>query len=130
VETDHVDRPAYCPACRAAERTAPTYADAVRAHEEGVTLAVARCRVGVTMQVDPEWWAWSPDEIRWLAHNWRMCLPLPPPLPARVPIHVGVFRYLVDGVKWWMTESPLGLRFVGVLGLLFGYAFVYGWFSA
>lgn len=42
-----------------------------RAVEPTVSLDEARRRMGRTFGVDPNYWLWSPAEIRWLASEYR-----------------------------------------------------------
>jgi hypothetical protein len=96
-----------------------------------VTLLEARRLVGQTMNVDPEWWMWTPGEILWLVDQWRLRRPLPPLLVESRPPYPAVwFRALVDGWKWWLTDSPRTLRVMTAFAVLFCYGFGFGWFNA
>jgi len=36
-----------------------------------VTLSEARARMGRTFGVDPNYWTWSVDDIRWIMREWK-----------------------------------------------------------
>lgn len=79
-----------------------------------IRLDEARRRVGTTMHVDPEWWAWTPGDVRWLAAQWRSTLPVVPP-PPPPPC---VWPSPVWPVTW---RALLGVLALFVAALLMGW---------
>lgn len=85
-----------------------------------IGLTEARRRVGTTLRADPMWWWWSPEEVRWLAAQWRLTLP-DPGAPARRR------QSLAEAVGWLVWRAPLPVRVMVGLVCMFAYAYGWGW---
>lgn len=86
-----------------------------------VGLVEARRRVGTAIGVDPMWWWWRPEEVRWLAAQWRLTLPDHDGLPA-------VHRpSLAASMGWLLWRAPIPVRVAVTLACMFAYAFGAGW---
>jgi hypothetical protein len=87
-----------------------------------VPLDEARRLVGRTMHVDPENWYWSPDEVRWLAAEWRRAGAGRLPTPPR---RGDAARSAVV----WFLRLPAPVLFLPFAVALFVAAFVAGWLA-
>jgi hypothetical protein len=92
----------------------------------GVTLDEAREWVGEAMSVDRRNWWWTPEEVRWLAGQWRLTLPSDDDIEVFEPVRVALLR----GAAWWVLDSPRTLRVMTAVAVLFCYGFGWGWFNA
>lgn len=105
----HVGGVQWCLLCGEAWRAGIPYAEAARLHREAISLDAARRRVGTTMHVAPQLWAWKPGEIRWLARQWRMTLPLDL-RPAR--------RTVGDRLRGWWFWLPAPIRILVAVNMI------------
>jgi len=88
-----------CPACRSAEQSAGSYADALRQHCEAVILFEQKAALGEALGVDPESREWNAEEMDWLSGQIRLFRTVGTAAPVRPPRTVALRALLVDVVS-------------------------------
>lgn len=105
------------------------YFDEVQAARAEVTLSEGRRRVGTTMRVAPEFWWWTPGEVRWLVGEWtRGRDEVDAGRHWAGPARPGMVPAVGAGMAWLTMRGPIPARIVVGFAAMFVFMFAIGRF--